>query len=332
MTSENLWMRAASFVALRDLVGLIAESPQGLRAKDIESLVQQQQRIKTRKGYAPSRTTLYHYRRILLRLNIVSLHQQRYGLNRGDAAVSALLTALSPGLPSLTSDERRLFARLVVMNEDCRSCFLDFFMPDKGTYDLEEFIACGQRVAWKAGYAPEERQVRLYNLTNDRVERWLRTEDEFQAILYGIRYWARNELGFLDELFLEDLGGVMFPVEAEGPIPDPVIIQALLRTIRDDHLWTSLSVRDVAYSWGPQYRVPLRRIFGTILHVHNEYSQYLVLIPTAEAFATITAGSPGAEAYQLRSYLQDAEGRYISHLRIHRRLKEVFQWNSLSHT
>ena len=173
--------------------------------------------------------------------------------------------------------------------------------------------------------------MRLYNLETGGVERWLSTEDEIQAILYGVRYWARNELLLLDELFLENIGGVMYPIEAIGTVPDREIAYALLKAVEADEIWTTLSVRDLAYDWGLRYHAPLARVFGTLKAVHRAYSEYVVLIPTAEAFATITAGSPGAEAYQLRSYLKDEQGRYISHLRVHQKLKEVFKWTTLSH-
>lgn len=121
----------------------------------------------------------------------------------------------------------------------------------------------------------------------------------------------------------------MFPVKAEGPVPDPEIAQSLLNLVKEETEWTILSVRDMAFQWGPRYRVPLRRIFATLSAVHRAHPEHVVMIPTSEAFATFTAETPGSEAYQLRSYLQE-EGYYASHLRVHRKLKEVFQWATLS--
>lgn len=318
-------MRAASFVALRDLVGLVAEHPQGLRAKDVERLAQQKQGLQNREGRIPARTTFYHYRNILLHLGILICQQQRYLLNRSNPTVHSLVKVLSSGSSALSFDERLLFSQLVVANEDCRHHFFDLFMPGQDSYGLDEFISNGQRVAWQRCSSPDGRPVRLYNVDTETVERWLHTEDEFQAILYGVRYWVRNELGFLDELFIEDRGGVMFPVKPAGPVPDPKIVTALLDSISGTEEWTTLSIRELAYAWGPRYHTPLERIFRTLLTIYRQYPEYMVLIPTAEAFATITATSPSAENYQLRSYLQDFEGRYISHFRIHWKLKEVLQ-------
>lgn len=328
-SGNSLWMRAVSFVGLRDLLGFVVECPEGLQTRDIERLMRQDQVFRTQRGRPPSRTTVYHYRNTLLRLGVLVRQGRRYAADFWNPLLRDLIRVLHPGAQRLSPEERRLFSELVLANEDCRRWFFDFFVPEPRPYDFEEFLSLGQRVAWKAYPGTEGRRVLLYSLDDERRRCWLRTEAEFQAVLYGVRYWARNQLSFLDELFLEDLGGVMFPVQAEGPVPDPQIARSLLNLVKEEVEWTVLSVRDLAFRWGPQFSVPLRRIFATLSAVHRAYPEYVVVIPTARAFATITAETPSAEAYQLRSYLEE-EGCYASHLRIHRKLKEVFRWKTLS--
>ena len=325
--AKNLWMRAVSFVALRELAALITEHAGGLRAGEMEALVETRPQLRTRQGRLPSKTTVYQYRNILMHLEVISRRQGYYQINYGNPTVEALLASMSPGSPTLLTEERRFFAQLVVANQDCRQHFFDLFLHQRNAYDLDDFIASGQRVSWTGGNdsQTQNRQVRLYSLEDQETERWLCTEDEIQAILYGVRYWARNELGFLDELYLEDLGGVMFPVEIEGPTPDPSIIRAFLKEIDESQAWTMLSIRDLAYRWGPRHHVPLQRIYGTLEYINRANPEFVIFIPTAEAFATITASSPGSEVYQLRSYLQDRNGRYISHLRVHRKIKEILR-------
>jgi len=318
-------MRSVSFVAIRDLLGIMAEYPQGLRAKDMEQLARQEQRLITQHGRIPSKTTVYHYRNTLLHLKVLVRRQGRYVVNKEHPVVHNLLAILNPGSSGLSLDERRLFSQLVVNNRDCRRQFFDFFMPEQEAYQFDDFISLGQRVAWKNYSGPEKRRVHLRNLETEGIERWLHTESEIQAILYGVRYWARSELGFIDEVFFEDLGGVMFPTKLAGPIPDPDVIAALLEAVDGTEEWVTLSIRDVVYSWGPRYHISLEHIFRTLLALYRRYSEYIVLIPTAEAFATITATSPGAKDYQLRSYLQDFQGRYISHFRVHPKLKGVLR-------
>ena len=296
----------------------------------METLIWQERRLRTQRGRVPARTTIYHYRNTLLHLGILISDQRRYALNPDNPAVSGLLAALSPGSPGLSTDERQIFARLVVANSDCRRCFFDLFLPHCTRYGLDNLLRSGQRVAWESDRHSDKRRVRVYNVDVGSPERWLTTEDEIQAVVYGVRYWARNELMIIDELFLENLGGVMYPIQADDESLVPRIAEALFEMVDCDRAWTTLSVRDLAYTWGPQYHIPVARVFATLKAIYGAYSEYVVLIPTAEAFATLTASSPAGQLYQLRSYLQDEQGRYVSHLRVHRRLKEEFEWPALS--
>lgn len=317
------WMRAASFTTLRSLIILISQYPEGLRATELEALVQHVPNLKTRRGQNLSRTTLYHYRNILLHLGILVRKKRRYLVNRSRPVVADLLSVLSNESTVLSCHERIAFSRILIGNDDCRYYFFDLFMPDHDSYKLNDFISMGHRVAWRRCNTSSGCRVQLYNIDRQGVERWLGSQDELQAILYGIRYWARDELGFIDELYLEDMGGVMYPVQLSGSAPDPNILAALIDDIDRNEEWTLLSVRRLAYSWGPRYKVPLERLFSTLLYVHGNFPEYVVLIPTSESFATLTARSPAASKMQLRSYLRDPKGRYISHIRVHRKLREV---------
>jgi len=332
MSKNTLWMRGCvSFLALRELLFYIARHSDGLRAKEIDTWAQEIARLQTREGKVVSKTTVYHYRNTLLHLGIVQRQSGRYLINREKLLVKQLLEVLTPGTPSLSLEERKLFAELIIANTECRRCFFDIFMPDAQTeYDLETWIQKGKPVVWERITALEGRFERIYNREYPEKALWLRTEDERQAILYGVRYWARNELGFLDELFLEDIGGLMFPVHLTGPVPDSRIILCLKRNIDPAKEWTIFSVRKLAATWGPEYRISLERLYKTLLWVYRNFVRYVVLIPTAESFATITATSPSVERYHLRSYMQDSEGRYVSHIRVHRKLKEVLQCPELS--
>ena len=317
-----LWMRGGvSFVALRELIGYIAQHPKGVRPKDMEIWAREQVRLRTQSGKPVSKTTIYHYRNTLRHLGILLLVNGRYQIAKERPWVSKLLETLRPGTPHLSFQERELFARLVLQNADCREHFFDFFMPEGITdYDLEDFLRKGQPVVWRRG---EKRIEELYNLEQRGKRRQIRSEDERQAILYGIRYWARNELGFIEEIFLEGIGGVMFPVYLNGPVPDPLILKAFRDAISPEEEWTIFSLREIATTWGPKYHASLRRLYGTLQWIYRHVPQYVVFIPTSESFATITATSPQAEIYHLRGYLRDEKGRYISHMRVHRKLKEV---------
>ncbi len=320
-----LWMRGSvSFVALRELIGYIAQHPEGVPPKEIEIWAREQARLRTQSGKLVSKTTVYHYRNTLRHLGVLVVANGHYQIAKERPLVFRLLETIRPGTSDLSLQEREVFAQFVVQNADCRAYFFDLFMPEDVTdYDLGAFLEKGQPVVWRRVEIEDKRVEEIYNAEQNKKRRWIRSEDERQAILYGVRYWARNELGFMEEIFLEGTGGVMFPIYLHGPVPDPGVLSALRGAVSAQEEWTLFSLRKLAATWGPKYRVSLERLYGTLEWVYRRFPQYIVLIPTAESFAAITATSPQAEIYHLRGYFRDEKGRYISHMRVHRKLKEV---------
>ncbi|WP_456413156.1 hypothetical protein [Thiolapillus sp.] len=328
-----LWMRGSvSFVALRELLVYIAQHPEGVRPKEMETWAREKAQLRTRSGKVISKTTVYHYRNTLRHLGILAVVNGRYQVAREKPFVQDLLGAFQPGAPALTLREKESFAQFVVQNRDCRHYFFDLFMPSATTdYKLNTFLVEAQPVVWRRLESGGNRFEELYNIQQTNKRRRISSEDERQALLYGVRYWARNELGFIEEIFIEGTGGLMFPVYTGGRIPDPHILKALLSSISPDEEWTYFSLRKTATEWGPKFRVSLNRLYGTLRWVYQQAPQYVVFIPTSESFATITASSPQTETYQLRGYFQDMNGRYISHMRVHRKLKEVLSCPEISH-
>lgn len=327
-----LWMRGSvSFVALRELTVYIFQHPEGIRPKEMETWARGKAQIRTQSGKLISKTTVYHYRNTLRHLGILVVVNGRYQVAKEKPFVKDLLGVLQPGAPALTLHEKESFAQVVVQNRDCRQHFFDFFMPNIARdYNLSTFLDRAQPVAWRRLESGGNRFEELYNIRQPNKRRRISSEDERQAILYGVRYWARNELGFIEEIFLEGTGGLMFPVYIGGRIPDPHILKALLGSISPDEEWTHFSLRKTVVEWGPKFRVSLKRLYGTLQWVYQQAAQYVVFIPTSESFATITASSPQTETYQLRGYFQDRKGRYISHMRVHRKLKEVLSCPEIS--
>lgn len=324
---KYLWMRRVSFVNLRDLVGLIAEYPQGLRVKEMDELVRQRKIIRISDDKMPSRTTLYHHRNVLLHLGVVRRDRRLYSINHENSLVEDLLNAIHAGAPSLLEEERCLFAELVVRNSDCQEHFFSMFTACEIIANLFRFVEQGQKVAWKTLPSQDGRQVLLKNLETEK-ERILTTKDELEAILYGVRYWARDELLLIDELFLEGLGNVMFPIDASKQVMDTAFIDQLVASLDEKSEWKTFSVRELAFEFCSSWKVPLKRFYKFLRTLKRKHPEHVVFVPTPQRLATLTADSRSQEEYQLRSYLQDERGRYISHVRIHTQLKEDIRWPS----
>ncbi|MHB0875202.1 MAG: hypothetical protein ACYC5O_04050 [Anaerolineae bacterium] len=266
---------------------------------------------------------MYHYSNTLYRIGVLERRARRYHVQVSDPDVCMLIGALQPGKGKLSLAEAAAFARLVVGNSDCQDHFFGMFVGG-GAPTLDSLLTQGEPVAWRWESTLDKPLV-LLRSADGRTEKVLSSEEQIQAILWGVRYWARDELGFLDELYLEDEGMVMYPVVPGPPAAEPRLLPALMRMVSEGHTgaWTTLSVRQVARELGPAYHVSLMVVFATLLDLYRKYPQYTVLIPTSQSFATLTARGRLAEALQMRSYLVDEQGRLVSHVRLHRSLATV---------
>jgi hypothetical protein len=317
----GLWMRAHySFAGLRNLVAVLKEHPQGLRPMELNRVVYERKLLRTKRGKMPSLTTLYHCRRALVKLGIVKRQGKNLVIANDDPLAAKLADSLSDG-PSLSPKERPIFAEVVLRNGECRQNFFDFFMPDKGLYDRAEFVSTGVPVIWRASPGGKRQGAVFLNMGRETIHE-ITTWVEVQAILYGLRYWARDELFLIDELFREDIGNLMFPIQEPGTISGEVIKQAVLSEISPEREWTLLSVRDLIYKWAVGLRVPIKQVFDVIIQLYRKNPGHVALIATPRSLATLTTVSSFREDFELRSYLRDESGRYVSHVRFHRQLWE----------
>ena len=68
LQQSEYWMRSISFAGLHRILKAVAVFPNGLRAGELNKLVQEKEISLTRRSSPPAPTTLYHYRNALLHL------------------------------------------------------------------------------------------------------------------------------------------------------------------------------------------------------------------------------------------------------------------------
>ena len=178
-------------------------------------------------------------------------------------------------------------------------------------------------VKWTRGCPPKNKEIVFQNNTTGRTARCT-SPVSVAAILYGVRYWARDELGLIDEYCLKADGGViMFPVSRSRPSAaggNCSVRQAVrfLLSLRDPDEWTVFSILDLITRFCEARRQPIRILFDAIDWLLQEWPNHVVLIPTSPALAALTATSRPREILELRRYYRASNGPYISHLRIHK--------------
>ncbi len=323
---NDYWMRAVSFAGLHRILKAVADSPNGLTAGAINGLVRDNDISLTRRSSAPAPTTLYHYRNTLLRLCAIKRDGRMLRANEDDPYVSQLLRQPTPenGVQSISDAARDPFAALVLNNEQCKSLFFDVFMPlETSSYSVSDFRNSGLPVKWTREHPALSREVLFLNNTTGRTIRFSSPAGE-SAVLYGVRYWARDELQLIDEYGKRSDGGtIMFPVSQAGACSttlDPTVLQTvrILLSLRTPGEWTLFSVADLIARCCESRRRPIRVLFDAIDWLRREWPGHIAMIPTSRALATLTATSPQRDALELRRYYKASNGPYISHIRIHR--------------
>ena len=323
---SEYWMRSISFAGLHRILKAVAEFPNGLRASEINKLVQEKDISLTRRSSPPAPTTLYHYRNTLLHLHALERDGQMLRVNYKDPDVYKLLRQPAPakGDQSLCDAAKDLFAALVLKNEQCRSLFFDLFMPSDASFDsVSNFRQNGVPVKWSRPHSSRTKEVIFQNSTTGCTA-WLTSHASVAAILYGVRYWARDELELIDEYSQRSDGStIMFPVLQTSPSEkgiDSAVLQTIrfILSLRKPGEWTSFSVFDLITCCCEGRRQPIRVLFSAIDWLLHEWPHHTVLIPTSRALATLAATSPLREDLELKRYYKTSNGPYISHIRIHR--------------
>ena len=323
---SKYWMRAVSFAGLHRILKAVAAFPQGLRSGEIDRLVLEKGILLTRHNSVPSHTTLYHYRNTLIRLLALKQVGPTWRVNCDEPDVCKLLSQPAPALGDCCLDDcaKDSFSALVLKNKQCRVLFFDLFMPvDKDSKSLSAFHQNGLPVAWSRNSSPESKEIVFKNHATGRTRRYGSYVGE-QATLFGLRYWARDELQLIDEYCPQAASGaVMFPIcrtrsAAMGVDPPEFRTIAFLLSLRNSDEWTLFSVLDLIVLCCENRQKPIKELFKAIDWLVQEWPHHIVLIPTSRALATLTAISEQRQALELRRYYKRSNGPYISHIRIHK--------------
>lgn len=325
-TQPDYWMRAVSFAGLHRMLKAVASAPDGLRANEINDLVLERKIVLTQRDSVPAPTTLYHYRNTLCHLKALVRDGRRLLVNADDPDVLDLLREPAPPNTSRSLGDiaRERFAALVLRNRDCRALFFDLFMPSSHADSVAGFRRTGNPVRWHRGGS--DGAVTLRNRITGR-EQVLESPTSVAAVLYGLRYWARDELMLIDEYSPRaDNGAIMFPVaQSEPEASDRTVreIVAFILSLRTPDEWTLFSVPDLVAQVGEARRQPIGVLFDAITWLLRNWPGYTVLVPTSRSLATITAISPQRENLELRRYYKADHGPYVSHFRVHRSVQPI---------
>ena len=291
-----------------------------------------------RDGRPYARSTHYHHRRTLERLGLLEKRDRHYVLNRRNPETGAL-TVQTSIRERLQPSEKKAFANAVLRNKDCHDVFLGNFLPARqAVYDVTTFVEqahpakidihsvvgrpAGSGQGHDAGHAHSKRvAIRPAGATDWSV---LDGAVAVQAIHFGLRSWCVNQLGFLDIACGADGTYTAYPKHIVTRLPDQELAVKMFADLEFADDWATIRVPDCALATGIKQRVSIDQAKSVLMHWLTGHPDLVAGVPTRVAF--ITAGLPDPQhALALKSYLHSNSGAYLSHVRIHRTLRQHVQ-------
>lgn len=331
----NLWMRWLDFRALRDLLLLVAAHPGGLRANELGKLATDERVLLRLDGRPCAQSTHYHYRRTLERLGLLVKHERRFTLNHQNTETSAL-TAQRTLLEELQLSEKEAFANAVIRNKDCHEVFFANFLPGReAVFDVAAFVERAHPVKIEILHADRRttKNGRSLNASSDASKRVaispaggadrnvLDGAEAVQAIHFGLKSWCVNQLGFLDIVCDANGTYTIYPKHIIERRTDRELAAEMFAELEFADDWATVRIPDIALATGIKQRVSVAQAKEVLTGWLADHPDLVAGVPTRVGF--ITAGLPESQqALALKSYLRSESGAYLSHLRIHRMLRE----------
>lgn len=323
-------MRSIRFAGLARVLHLFGGRHAEFKAKDLNYRIIETGAYQTERRTQPSTTTLYHCRNTLLQIGALTKADGHYRLAQRPE-IETILSNTEPSTEKLNWEACNAFADLVLQNTDCQTAFFSLFSRQGWLRSAADFREGAIPVSWRSTQAQGSRD-RLgvilesegsgehRSLATKRVTIGGNRSQDICSILYGVRYWARDELRLVDEYFSLGRGSVMFPIRAENTEAATVVVMdRIIKSVAEDRAWTRFSLQDMISRYCVGERYALAALHLAIKKLVASAPGKVVLIPSAESFAanTLSATFPGTRAHELGSYYRDGSGRLISHIRLH---------------
>ena len=329
-------MRWVDFRALRDLLSLIGAYPNGLRANELERLATSKGVLLRRDGQPYARSIHYHHRRTLERLGLLVKDGRSYTLNTSLAEAGLLTAGTQFGEP-LQPHEKEGFANAVLRNQDCHDVFFNMFLSSpEPVHDVRKFVAeaapaemvveTGRWVSSEAHPGtsrprrspPKQVSMRPVGATEWRV---LKGANAVQAVHFGLRTWCADQLGFMDVARSANGTYTLYPTHIVPRLSEQELGAMMLDAIEFDGDWATVRIPDCALATGIALHVPIEQAKDVLKGWLTEHPDLVDGVATRIGF--ITQGLADSQhALALKSYLRSNGGAYLSHLKIHRTLRQ----------
>jgi len=317
---KALWMRYVDFRRVRDLLLLIAENNGKLRAGTLEKIGVKKGILVKNDGTPFTHSPRYHYRKVIEYLGMATNTRGFYFISE-NGKIKKLLSLIQFKEP-LAEIEKEIIADIVINNPDCKKYFFDCFIK-KQKYALTTFRdeANSIKVETKG-----KEGVILRNPVDNAIFR-IDTPDLMHAVFWGIRLWSL-ELGITDEIFIHyKEGRIIYPIRKKGSLPKAEIMSNITSFMKfqSGEKWLTISMQDIIKEIALPLRVSIGEIKDTIIELKKQFPQYVDFILSSSSFIALKTPFALQDRVLMKAYLQDKEGQFVSHIKIHKDLYETLR-------
>jgi len=311
---KTLWMRYVNFEKIKDILHLVNKNNGKLRAGELEHLAIEQQIFVKEDSKPFSHSARYHYRKVMENLDLWTLQGRAYFVSQKTMAQSLLKKTAFKKLMSFEAQE--IIRKVIIENKDCRRYFFDIFMGDSSyNCNIEDLRKRGK---WIIVETKGKEGVVLNNPhTHQRF--FLNDSDKIHAIFWGIRLWALD-LWITDEIFISyKEGRFIYPISTFKS--SKTIINLIIEKVKKDNKdseWVMLHIPSFIKEVVLSTRLPVEEVKKVLWKLTTENPSMIMLIPSSTSFIDIRTPFAKQDSILLKPYIIDNQGRYISHIKIHK--------------
>ncbi len=334
-----MWMRHVDFENIKDMLHLVNQNNGLLKPRDFDSLgIAKKVLISKFKNKPMARSTRYNYRKVMENLGLIKIYNDKYVIS-GEFKIRRLLEITEFGKP-ISEQGREIIREIIVSNDDCRRNFFDIFM-ERTNYDLADLRTNGMPIfietpAMRTSYlnsdtikfSDQDRHntninaIILRNINGKEMV--LQNADQIYAVYWGIRRWSAK-LNITNEVMIDfSEGRLIYPINPN--FDEKRICEVLLKymdSAKSQNEWVIIHIPNLIKLILIETRFSLIDVKKFLIKLKNKYTYLIMFIPTSTIFIDIKTPYNRQDHLFRSSYLYDERKRYISHLRINKKLSEM---------
>ena len=316
---KTLWMRYVNFEKIKDILHLVNKNNGKLRAGELERLAIEQQIFVKEDGKPFSHSARYHYRKVMENLDLLTLQGRAYFVSQNTMAQVLLKKTEFKKL--MSPEVQEIIRKIIIENKDCRRYFFDIFMGNS-SYGIEDLRKRGKWIIVET----KGKEGIVLNNPHTHQRFFLNDSDKIHAIFWGIRLWALD-LGITDEIFISyKEGRFIYPINTFKS--SETIINLIIEKVKKDNKdseWVMLHIPSFIKEVVLSMRLPIEEVKKVLWKLRITNPSIIMLIPSSTSFIDIRTPFTKQDSVLLKPYIIDNQGRYISHIKIHKDIVDILQ-------